>query len=362
MSASRWYDLETLLRPLEKYCLEDVGDTEEIREFANECIQLLLRAPDCQMSFKNFAKIYARLFEKPLNQKSYGFKSLTDLLRAMPETVEVSHKFIDWDGTSHRGMIQLTESAWQYALANKEKYSLTLGVKANQIEDFARDCIKVLILAPECKLPLYRFKQWHELQFKRTVMASDYGVRRLSDLIRKVPETVELAGSQIQLNETIRCNAAEEKEKCHPKLTVLEKDLVELQHLLWGRGKVTMNYFRNFYERYFLEPLEAENYGDFKHLKTVLALFPNIVKMEGKKPHVSVMFLPPQNNDGREDEREDLECIVCMDLKPDVVLVPCTHNNLCHSCANKIYQEQKKCPIDRIKITDIIPLSMTKEV
>ena len=57
----------------------------------------------------------------------------------------------------------------------------------------------------------------------------------------------------------------------------------------------------------------------------------------------------------KEPERqEELECIVCMDRKPEVVLVPCEHNNLCRSCAQKIYQKQKKCPIDRIRITDII--------
>ena len=56
------------------------------------------------------------------------------------------------------------------------------------------------------------------------------------------------------------------------------------------------------------------------------------------------------------EQVEELTCIVCMDLKREVVLVPCTHNNLCRSCAVKIFQEDGRCPIDRIHITEIVPL------
>ena len=61
---------------------------------------------------------------------------------------------------------------------------------------------------------------------------------------------------------------------------------------------------------------------------------------------------------GQEVEEEKLACIVCMDLMPAVVLVPCSHNNLCRVCAEKICQEDKRCPIDRIPITGIIPLGV----
>ena len=52
----------------------------------------------------------------------------------------------------------------------------------------------------------------------------------------------------------------------------------------------------------------------------------------------------------------DATCIVCLDLKPDVVLVPCGHQNMCGACAHQWNEEQKGCPIDRTKIMEILPL------
>ena len=49
-------------------------------------------------------------------------------------------------------------------------------------------------------------------------------------------------------------------------------------------------------------------------------------------------------------------CIVCMDRKPEVALVPCGHQNLCGVCAYQCKEQQDKCPTDRIRIMEIIPL------
>ena len=48
------------------------------------------------------------------------------------------------------------------------------------------------------------------------------------DLLRAVPETVEVVGLEIQLNENIRSIAPELREKYHPKLALFEKELVRL--------------------------------------------------------------------------------------------------------------------------------------
>ena len=53
---------------------------------------------------------------------------------------------------------------------------------------------------------------------------------------------------------------------------------------------------------------------------------------------------------------ENSTCIVCMDKRPEVVLVPCGHQNMCSPCASKWDGEQKGCPMDRIKISGILPL------
>ena len=49
-------------------------------------------------------------------------------------------------------------------------------------------------------------------------------------------------------------------------------------------------------------------------------------------------------------------CIVCMDSKPEVALVPCGHKNLCGFCANRCKERQHKCPTDRTRIVEITPL------
>ena len=37
-------------------------------------------------------------------------------------------------------------------------------------------------------------------------------------------------------------------------------------------------------------------------------------------------------------------CVVCMDNPPNVVLVPCGHQNLCSPCANQWKDENGTCP------------------
>ena len=82
--------------------MEDKTNREKIEEFARECTEVLIQAPDCKMLIKKFAKRYEEHFKKPVNQDQYGFKSLTDLFRAVPQTLEVGHKYILFP-TSKRG-------------------------------------------------------------------------------------------------------------------------------------------------------------------------------------------------------------------------------------------------------------------
>ena len=53
---------------------------------------------------------------------------------------------------------------------------------------------------------------------------------------------------------------------------------------------------------------------------------------------------------------ENTACIICIDQMPDVVLVPCGHQNMCGPCAHKSYERRKFCPLDRIEISEILPL------
>ena len=54
-------------------------------------------------------------------------------------------------------------------------------------------------------------------------------------------------------------------------------------------------------------------------------------------------------------------CIVCFDRRPDVVLEPCGHHNLCGPCAHQWNESRKQCPMDRLRIWAILPLKRESE-
>lgn len=49
-------------------------------------------------------------------------------------------------------------------------------------------------------------------------------------------------------------------------------------------------------------------------------------------------------------ENVDTDCIVCMDKKYEVVLVPCGHYCLCKECATHLQKLKSNCPLCRQKI------------
>ena len=53
-------------------------------------------------------------------------------------------------------------------------------------------------------------------------------------------------------------------------------------------------------------------------------------------------------------------CVVCLNDKPAVVLVPCGHQILCRSCAHELHNRQRSCPIDRVGFTEILALDLDK--
>ena len=49
-------------------------------------------------------------------------------------------------------------------------------------------------------------------------------------------------------------------------------------------------------------------------------------------------------------------CVICMDREPQVVLVPCGHQNLCTPCAYQWKEENGRCPTDRREIEMIVTI------
>ena len=48
--------------------------------------------------------------------------------------------------------------------------------------------------------------------------------------------------------------------------------------------------------------------------------------------------------------------MACQVSGAEVELVPCGHRVLCGACAHRWFNTQLGCPLDRIKVAEIIPL------
>jgi hypothetical protein len=57
-------------------------------------------------------------------------------------------------------------------------------------------------------------------------------------------------------------------------------------------------------------------------------------------------------------ENVDADCIICMDNKYEVVLVPCGHYCLCKECANQLQKSKSNCPLCRQKINMFVTRDM----
>jgi len=55
-------------------------------------------------------------------------------------------------------------------------------------------------------------------------------------------------------------------------------------------------------------------------------------------------------------ENSGQECIVCLGLEKDTMILPCRHLCLCHSCAIQVSMEMRKCPICRNNISSMLNL------
>ena len=145
------------------------------------------------------------------------------------------------------------------------------------------------------------------------------------------------------------------------KLKRFEEDAIKILTLA-PHYQLSFREFTQMYERQFQGPISldisAYGFGSlselFRSMRDTLEVSHKYTYSDGTLYGGQVQLKEAVRR--RVEEEEELTCIVCMDFKREVVLVPCTHNNLCRSCAVKIFQEDRRCPLDRIHITEIVPL------
>ena len=62
-------------------------------------------------------------------------------------------------------------------------------------------------------------------------------------------------------------------------------------------------------------------------------------------------------SNGNNDNTE--ECVICLTNPKDTICKPCKHVSLCTACAQVVFQSEKKCPVCRQGISEIIPFKIT---
>ena len=63
---------------------------------------------------------------------------------------------------------------------------------------------------------------------------------------------------------------------------------------------------------------------------------------------------PPAPSPSTEVITEGQECIICLDAKKTVVMIPCKHKCLCSSCSKT--NDIKECPICRVEVLHALDL------
>lgn len=65
-------------------------------------------------------------------------------------------------------------------------------------------------------------------------------------------------------------------------------------------------------------------------------------------------------NSSRTDSSDSKECVICLTSDKDTMTMPCKHVCLCNACAQIVLRSERKCPICRTSISEVIPFKVIK--
>ena len=76
--------------------------------------------------------------------------------------------------------------------------------------------------------------------------------------------------------------------------------------------------------------------------------------LAGARGHAGAAALLRESSTTRRYGRDT--CVACLAGEAEVELVPCGHRVLCGGCAHAWFNRQTGCPVDRVKVAEIVPL------
>ena len=280
---------------------------QPISQFARNCAELLSVAPDCTIPFDKFVPAYNIHFKKPLKLSNYGFGKLIDLLEAVSGTVKVAES-----GNAGR-LVRLTHSKC-----------------GAHLDRFRKECVELLTLAPKHTIPIDMFDEKYHQHFGRQIKLSNYGFEKSIDLLKAVPDTVQVSEKgkstrPISLKDSLRSTIAE-KRKDH--LNMFRKECVELLTFS-PKHTIAFDKFVSEYNSHFKKPLKLSNYGFGKLIDLLKAVSGTVKVAESgnagrpvrlTEKHLKLQLAQESTETfGKEERRKEfaLECTELLMNMPD---------------------------------------------
>ena len=57
-----------------------------------------------------------------------------------------------------------------------------------------------------------------------------------------------------------------------------------------------------------------------------------------------------------EDDNPEAECLICLTVVKDTLIMPCAHLCVCEDCGKQLVKAKHTCPICRGNISSLIPM------
>ncbi|XP_046394485.1 meiosis regulator and mRNA stability factor 1 isoform X2 [Ischnura elegans] len=222
--------------------------------FSRELVDLLKRAPHCQLPFNRFIPAYHHHFGRQCRVADYGFTKLIELLEAVPQIVQVM-------GDGGRRIVTLSHRA--------------------QVRRFTSDLLRILKSQANKQVALSTFPSTYEKVIGQPFHAPDYGVCYLEDILVEVSEnTVVLTTDPSGLSTDVIISVPK-REQTPNEIEKTKQFALEVVELLRHAPQCSLlfNKFIPAYHHHFGHQCRVADYG-FTKLIELFEAIPEVAKIE----------------------------------------------------------------------------------
>ena len=213
-----------------------LSHSAQVRRFTTNLLRVLRSQQSKQAQVTDLPDLIAGKLGSPFNVYEYGVCDIEDMLLEIPATTV---GITSVEGVRVASIPKKEESSAAKAdetIATEEMKSDTepktskqdqAQDKVERIHQFAKDCVLLLKHKTDCRIPLNLFIHSFQEYFGRVPKLSDFGSKKVSQLIQAVPGVLEITGdpygqSFVQLTDSARLSDFKEI-RVSPQVQVKEE-------------------------------------------------------------------------------------------------------------------------------------------